>query len=262
MRARRRLAVILAAVALLVAALATPAVAEQVAADVDGVREGPVLGPGARGDEVAEWQRALNEWLVRHPQGRRAVAVDGVFGPQTAATTRRFQSWAGIDVDGVVGPGARRAMHSVLDDGPVRAREVLPSSADTAQDFGRSTPPPVTVTDVRVTAHGEYDRVTFTVRGEGRPGWDAGYLRGVDAREAGVRGDAVLEVTLRNVDGVDARADHDMQPRPHRRASVLEVTREDADAGTVTYRVGVAERQPFEVRRFDSPQRVVVDVAR
>lgn len=262
MRARRRLAVALAAVALVVAAPVTPALAEQLPADAAGVRQGPALGTGARGDEVAEWQRALNAWLSRYPQGRPTVAVDGVFGPQTAATTRRFQSWAGIDVDGVVGRSARRAMHTALDDGPVRAREVLPATADTAHDYGRSTPPPVTVSDVSVTAHGQYDRVTFTVRGEGRAGWDAGYLRGVDARQTGVRGEAVLEVTLRNVGAVDAPADHDVRPRPDRRASVLTVAREDAASGTVTYLVGVSERQPFEVRRFDSPQRVVVDVAR
>jgi peptidoglycan hydrolase-like protein with peptidoglycan-binding domain len=58
----------------------------------------------SRGPDVADWQRSLNE--VRDDD----IAVDGIFGPQTAGATREFQRAAGIQVDGIVGPQTRAAM--------------------------------------------------------------------------------------------------------------------------------------------------------
>ncbi|GIJ47908.1 hypothetical protein Val02_47940 [Virgisporangium aliadipatigenens] len=62
----------------------------------------PVLRAGSVGDDVRGLQRALTAGAVglweTTPQG-----VDGEFGPNTEASVRAFQAWAGIDVDGVVG---------------------------------------------------------------------------------------------------------------------------------------------------------------
>jgi peptidoglycan hydrolase-like protein with peptidoglycan-binding domain len=62
----------------------------------------PVLREGATGDVVRNLQEILSEgayglWETT-PQG-----VDGKFGPNTAASVRAFQTWAGLKVDGIVG---------------------------------------------------------------------------------------------------------------------------------------------------------------
>jgi peptidoglycan hydrolase-like protein with peptidoglycan-binding domain len=52
-----------------------------------------VLSSGSEGRQVQLLQKALGD-----------VKVDGVFGPETEAAVRGFQSSAGLSVDGVVGP--------------------------------------------------------------------------------------------------------------------------------------------------------------
>jgi peptidoglycan hydrolase-like protein with peptidoglycan-binding domain len=62
----------------------------------------PTLREGARGDAVRSLQDALTKgafglWETT-PQG-----VDGIFGPNTTASVRAFQTWAGLTADGIVG---------------------------------------------------------------------------------------------------------------------------------------------------------------
>lgn len=58
----------------------------------------PVLRQGATGPAVQALQAALKQ---KH---QYSLAVDGVFGPNTAAAVRAFQAHKGLAVDGVVGP--------------------------------------------------------------------------------------------------------------------------------------------------------------
>jgi len=75
----------------------------------------PTLKEGSTGEAVRCLQEALTMgavglWGVT-PQG-----VDGDFGPNTAASVRAFQTWAGIKPDGVVGAetwGVRVALEFV-----------------------------------------------------------------------------------------------------------------------------------------------------
>lgn len=62
----------------------------------------PILKEGSQGEPVRSLQTILTKgayglWDVT-PQG-----IDGIFGPNTAASVRAFQAWARIQVDGVVG---------------------------------------------------------------------------------------------------------------------------------------------------------------
>lgn len=58
---------------------------------------GPVLRQGSTGEQVKRWQRGLGVCGFR-------VAVDGAFGPGTAAATKRFQAACRLSADGIVGP--------------------------------------------------------------------------------------------------------------------------------------------------------------
>ncbi|HEX3468307.1 MAG TPA: peptidoglycan-binding protein [Candidatus Elarobacter sp.] len=59
--------------------------------------DAPELAQGASGPEVSRLQHGLT--VV----GTYAGAIDGDFGPQTAAAVRAYQTQRGIGVDGVVG---------------------------------------------------------------------------------------------------------------------------------------------------------------
>ena len=68
-----------------------------------------VVATGSTGDAVRGVQE---EFQFRNLSGDpgRALAVDGVFGPKTAAAVRGFQQALGITVDGIVGPLTWRAL--------------------------------------------------------------------------------------------------------------------------------------------------------
>ena len=59
---------------------------------------------GSRGDEVRLIQTKLKRW------GYYNGNVDGIFGSQTLAAVRWFQSKNGLDVDGIAGPKTLAAM--------------------------------------------------------------------------------------------------------------------------------------------------------
>src|SRR5207253_7878495 len=58
------------------------------------------LTEGSEGRQVELLQRALGN-----------IKVDGIFGPETEAAVRSFQSSAGLAVDGIVGPATISALH-------------------------------------------------------------------------------------------------------------------------------------------------------
>lgn len=72
----------------------------------------PLLRPGSQGAEVASWQRAMNLWLSssgiaadRRLRSRLGggLKVDGVFGANTLAATKRFEREGRLRVNGTVG---------------------------------------------------------------------------------------------------------------------------------------------------------------
>jgi len=62
---------------------------------------------GDSGEQVRRWQ----SWLDRISAG--SIAVDGDFGPATERSTRQFQAFFGLDVDGIVGPQTRAVAASL-----------------------------------------------------------------------------------------------------------------------------------------------------
>ena len=62
---------------------------------------------GSRGDEVTTVQEMLNE------QGAD-IAVDGIYGPETAAAVEAFQTEHDLKIDGIVGPETQGALNDLF----------------------------------------------------------------------------------------------------------------------------------------------------
>lgn len=71
----------------------------------------PVLQLGSQGKDVEELQRLLKERLPG-AAGFHGLATDGVFGSETLAAVRDFQSFVFLAVDGIVGPKTWKALYA------------------------------------------------------------------------------------------------------------------------------------------------------
>jgi hypothetical protein len=80
-----------------------------------------VLRYGLKGPAVCAWQELLR--ARGYP-----VAVDGDFGPATAAATRALQRAAGLVVDGIVGPATRAAATAISSRGTSSSSTAPPLS--------------------------------------------------------------------------------------------------------------------------------------
>jgi len=269
---------ILAAMLMMVASAPALAQSQQIA---DSIREGRLLFTWTRGQDVADWQRAVNHWLDLSEGDSAHLAVDGIYGPITRTATLGFQRAQNIAVDGIVGPQTRGAMINALGaadpppgdengNGGLSADEVLSPHINTQPDEGQSESPMVSVTNVRVGRHNGFDRVVFDIGGQGLAGWNVRYVD--EARAAGsgfpieVEGGAVLSVSLNNISlPPDAPAgiepyDGPERIRPAGQGRLIEIVEDTVYEGHHTFFVGVTDTVPFQVRRLESPQRVVLDI--
>lgn len=64
---------------------------------------GTPLRRGSTGPEVVTIQVALNRIAQNYPAIPKIPAIDGIFGPRTEASVRKFQEVFDLDVDGIVG---------------------------------------------------------------------------------------------------------------------------------------------------------------
>ncbi len=66
--------------------------------------EPPTLSQGSRGTVVEKLQHALNEGRGDFaPSSNPVLALDGIYGPQTATAVKGAQELGGIPADGIVG---------------------------------------------------------------------------------------------------------------------------------------------------------------
>ncbi len=84
---------------------------QRTSASARSASSSPVLRQGAHGAAVSDLQRKLKA------KGY-SLAVDGDFGPKTAAAVRRFQSAKGLVADGIVGPKTWAALGGAAVSGP------------------------------------------------------------------------------------------------------------------------------------------------
>jgi peptidoglycan hydrolase-like protein with peptidoglycan-binding domain len=122
---------ILAAVALLVAA--------DIASADRPTAEGAARASQADGLYVKRGYRGSGVALIQRKLG---ITADGVFGPGTEKTVKRFQRSHGLVVDGVVGPVTRRAM-GIAHMARSSVRRGTKSVGGTSGDSGSTTLPRV-----------------------------------------------------------------------------------------------------------------------
>ncbi len=156
-------------------------------------------------------------------------------------------------------------LHEPADPGPqpIGEADVQPSSAAAAG-------PPVVVTDVRLGAHDGFDRLVFETAGEGRAGWEAGYVEQPRALGSGepinLDATAAIGITLTNI-ALPGDAPPGARPwdGPQRQriadAQVLvEVVEDGLFEGRYAFFAGTPGEHPFAISRLDSPPRIVVDI--
>ncbi|HEV2783453.1 MAG TPA: M15 family metallopeptidase [Actinophytocola sp.] len=102
---------ILLALALVASGLVFASVANQAAAD-GCYTWGRTLSQGASGDDVRQLQIRVAGW----PGFGGHLAIDGQYGPATAAAVQRFQSAYGLGADGVAGPQTFSKIYELQDD--------------------------------------------------------------------------------------------------------------------------------------------------
>lgn len=113
----------------LAAAFAVPSIptyAAQPAAVVQAAH--PTISRGSRGMVVSELQTKLNRWNIKYKIGLAPLTVSGVFGAATEARVIRFQRWAGLVRDGVVGPKTWAALDRAV--GAVVQRSISLSATE------------------------------------------------------------------------------------------------------------------------------------
>lgn len=126
---------------------------------------------------------------------------------------------------------------------------------------------PLWVEDVRVGHHGTFDRVTFELGGEGKPGWLIEYEDNPISQGRGdpveIAGDAVLRVALRgipypSVPGIP-RYDGPERLQPERTEAIVEVIEDVLYEGWYDFFVGLDAERPYRIELLDDPTRVVID---
>ncbi|WP_240661376.1 MULTISPECIES: D-Ala-D-Ala carboxypeptidase family metallohydrolase [unclassified Streptomyces] len=104
---------LLLSIVMLMTGLAAGAVATAGAAHADGCYTwSRTLSQGASGADVTQLQIRLGGY----PGYGSVLAVDGDFGPATAAALKRFQSAYGLAADGVAGPQTYSKLYALQDD--------------------------------------------------------------------------------------------------------------------------------------------------
>lgn len=164
---------------------------------------------------------------------------------------------------------------AVADDAGPAAAETAPATVPLDVGFtapsGHSGAAPdgdwmLTVVDVEGSAHDGFDRITFTLEGDGTPGWRVEYVD--EALDDGMGtpvelgGDAVLSVRIAGVGmpfetGVEEFAIGRVAVGGQ---SVVDFSYRSVFEGYATTFLGVEEARPFRVTTAEDPLRVIVDV--
>lgn len=200
----------------------------------------------------------------------------------------RLAGWALISVlaaAGLTGCGDDGAKTTTAgSSGTTSTENAAGTSSTTACTFSGATvaasgggdAPTRLLTDVRVGAHGCYDRVTFELKpqpgeSDGPVGWKAAYETGQITEDGSghpvkMKGAAFLVVTM-SATGVDLS--QEAAPATYTGPASIEsadttriqqVRRTGDFEGVITWVLGLDQQRPFHVSTQDGPARVIVDI--
>lgn len=93
----------------------------------------PELGSRALEHGAVGWDVARLQFLLAG-HGFPSGAFDGRFGPRTDGALRRFQRWADVAPDGILGPATLAALDAAPAQSPIRLKAPLPAAQ--AHGFG------------------------------------------------------------------------------------------------------------------------------
>lgn len=110
---RRRLVTLLSALVLAVTGTITFGMVAPTVAAADGCYTwNRTLNQGASGGDVTQLQIRVAGWVASGEN----LALDGQYGPATAAAVKRFQAGYGLSADGVAGPQTFSKIYALQDD--------------------------------------------------------------------------------------------------------------------------------------------------
>ncbi len=143
-----------------------------------------------------------------------------------------------------------------------------PASATTADDTGEGTGADVgTLTDIRIGAHDDLDRVVLEFDGPDVPGWHVGYVDEPIGDPSGilvdVAGTSALQVLVEPVGYPEDGANPYRGPQAVSVAGTVEVREAVLSSifeGELQLFIGVDELRPFRVYGMTDPARVVIEV--
>jgi hypothetical protein len=155
-----------------------------------------------------------------------------------------------------------------IDDGTAAGAAPIGGPATTERSTQEPDGWPLTVTDVRLGAHGSFDRITFEIAGDGEAGWLIEYEDEPRSQGRGdpveVEGDAALRVALRGMayptDAPEPPYDGPERITPDRLDAIVEVVEDVLYEGYHDFFVGLDAERPYRVERLTEPQRVVIDI--
>lgn len=205
----------------------------------------------------------------------------------------RFAGW-GLMVAVVAGGGLAGCGRDKPETTPTGSPAATADPASTTASTAASTAPPCTfsgatdaaqgggdaptrlLTDVRVGAHGCYERVTFELKpksgeADGPVAWKAAYEQGPITEDGSghpvkVKGTAFLVVTMR-ASGADLS--QEAAPATYTGPTSMEaadsiriqqVRRTGDFEGVLTWVIGLDKKRPFRVTTQSGPSRVIVDI--
>lgn len=157
---------------------------------------------------------------------------------------------------------------TIHDEAPQETSMVAgPSTTSTSSEGSDGWP--LVVTDVRVGAHGSFDRLVFEIGGDGDAGWRIEYVDDPWSQGSGdpvdIEGDAVLRVTLRDMaypgDAPTQPYDGPERITPTGSGNLVEVVEGTLFEGHHDFIVGLDHKRPYRVERLTDPQRIVIDIA-
>ena len=122
----------------------------------------------------------------------------------------------------------------------------------------------VLLRDVRIGAHGSFDRITFEFDG-GLPGYKVQYVEPpirLDGHVAAIEGSAFIQIVMQqaaahDLNGAPTFTQNEFKPRLK---SIIEAQATGDFEAVLSWALGVSGRLPFRVQTFRGPDRLAIDV--